>query len=160
MTAAVAARRDHLGLEAVRGDELREVVDQIQTNRLDAAWRASDGLLGGEALLDCRPLVLGAVREDVLEHMVEGLPDDLQVGKPAFVEDRDRRLVLDRLLDGVGVDVRTERAQRAAVLLVDRGAGEAEEAGVGQRLPHVGGEAAVLRAVGFVHHDEDVGRLR
>ena len=99
-----------------------EVLDQVQTDRLDAARRAGDRLLGGEALLDGGPLVLGAVREDVLEHLVEGLPDDLQVGKPALVEDRDRRLVLDRLLDGVGVDVGTERAQRAAVPLVDRGA--------------------------------------
>ncbi len=81
------------------------------------------------------------------------------IGEPALVEDRHRRLVLNRLLDGVGVDVGAERAQRAAVLLVDRGAGEAEEAGVRQRLPHVRGEAAVLRAVGLVHHDEDVGRL-
>ena len=39
------------------------------------------------------------------------------------------------------------------------GAGEAEEAGVGQGLAHVRGEAPVLRAVGLVHHDEDVGGL-
>ena len=37
--------------------------------------------------------------------------------------------------------------------------GEAEEAGVRQGLPHVGGEALVLGAVGLVHHDEDVGGL-
>ena len=49
--------------------------------------------------------------------------------------------------------------QRAPVLLVDGGAGEAEEAGVGQRLAHVGGEAPILCAVGLVHHDEDVGGL-
>ena len=78
-------------------------------------------------------------------------------GEPALVEDRHRRPVLDRLLDGVGVDVRAERLERAPVLLVYGGAGEAEEAGVRQRLAHVRGEALVLRAVGFIHHDEDVG---
>ena len=43
--------------------------------------------------------------------------------------------------------------------LSDGGAGEAEEAGVRQRLAHVRREALVLRAVGFIHHDEDVGGL-
>ena len=61
----VAARRDHLGLESVRGDELREVVDQVEADCLDAARRARDRLLGGEALLDGGAFVLGAVGEDV-----------------------------------------------------------------------------------------------
>ena len=95
----------------------------------------------------------------MVEHLVDGLADDLEFRQPALVEDRDRRLVLDGLLDGVGVDVGAEGAERAAVLLVDRGAGESEETGVRQRLPHVGGEALVLGPVGFVHHHEDVGGL-
>ena len=43
----VTARRDDLGLEAVRGDELREVVDEVEADRLDAARRGGDRLLGG-----------------------------------------------------------------------------------------------------------------
>ena len=154
----VAAGRHHLGLEAVRGDKLVEVFDEIQADRLDAAGSAGDFLLGGEPSLDDRPLVFAAVGEDAVEDLVDGLPDDLQIRQPALVKDRHRRLVPDRLLDGVGVDVGAEGPQGAAVLLVDRGAGEAKEAGVGQGLPHVGGEALVLGAVGLVHHDEDVGR--
>ena len=101
----VAARRDHLRLEAARVDELRVVVDEVQADRLDAARRAGNRLLGGEALLDGGPLVFGAVGKDVVEDLVNRLPDDLQLRQPALVEDRHRRLVLDRLLDGVGVDV-------------------------------------------------------
>ena len=155
----VAARGDHLGLEAVGGDEPGEVVDEVQADRLDAARGAGDCLLGGVALPDCGPFLVGAVGEDAVEHLIDGLPDDPQLREPALVEDRHRRPVPDRLFDGVGVDVGTEGPQRAAVLLVDGGAGEAEEAGVGQRPAHVRGEAPVLRAVGFVHQDEDVGRL-
>ena len=155
----MAARRDDLGLEPVRGDEPREVIDEVEADRLDAARRAGHGLLGGEPLPDGGALVLAAVGEDAVEDLVEGLPDDLQLGQPALVEDGHRRLVAHRLLDGVGVDVGAERAQGAAVLLVDGGAGEAEEAGVGQCLPHVGSEAPVLRAVGLVDHHEDVGGL-
>ena len=59
----VAARRDDLGLEAVRGDELREVVDEIEADRLDAAGCGSDRLLGGVALLDRGPFVVGPVGE-------------------------------------------------------------------------------------------------
>ena len=155
----VPARRDHLGLEPVRRNEPREVVDEVEADRLDAARGAGDGLLGREPLLDGGAFVLGAVGEDAVEDLVEGLPDDLQLGEPALVEDRHRRPVPHRLLDGVGVDVGAERPQGAAVRLVDGGAGEAEEAGVGQGLPHVRGEAPVLRAVGLVHHHEDVGGL-
>ena len=155
----VAARGDHLGLEAVRRDEAGEVIDEVQADRLDAARRAGDRLLGGEAPLDGGPLVVGAAGEDAVEDLIDGLPDDLQLREPALVEDRHRRPVLDRLLDGVGVDVRAERLERAPVLLVYGGAGETEEAGVRQRLAHVRREALVLRAVGFIHHDEDVGGL-
>ena len=106
-----------------------------------------------------RAFVLGAVGEDAVENLVDGLPDDLKLREPALVEDGYRRPVLHRLLDGVGVDVGAEGAERAPVLLVDGGAGKAEEAGVRERLAHVRGEAPVLRAVGLVHHDEDVGGL-
>ena len=106
----VAARRDHLGLESVGGDELREVVDEVQADRLDAARGAGDRLLGGEALLDDGAFALGAFGEDAVEDLVDGLPDDLQLREPALVEDGHRRPVLDRLLDGVGVEVGAEGA--------------------------------------------------
>ena len=117
----VAARCDHLGLESVGGDESREVVDKVQADRLDAARSAGDGLLGGEALLDDGAFVLGAVGEDAVEDLIDGLPDDLQLREPALVEDGHRRSVPDGLLDGVGVDVGAEGVQRAPVLLVDGG---------------------------------------
>ena len=150
------ARCDDLGLESVGGDEAREVVDEVQADRLDAARGGGDRLFGGETLPDGGPLILAAIGEDAVEDLIEGLPDDLKLRQPALVEDRHRRAVLDRLLDGVGVDIGAEGAQRASVLPVYGGAGEAEEAGVGQGLAHVRGEAPVLRAVGFVHHHEDV----
>ena len=42
-------------------------------------------LLGGEPLLDRVPFVLRAVLEDVIEHPVDGLPDDLQLRQPTNV---------------------------------------------------------------------------
>ena len=114
----VAARRHHLGLEPVRGDELREVLDEVEADHLDAARGASNRLLGREPLPDGGALVRGAIGEDVVEDLVDGLPDDLQLGEPALVEDRHRRLVPHRLLDGVSVDVGAERLQGAAVLRV------------------------------------------
>ena len=74
----VTARGHHLGLEAVRGDELREVLDEVQADRFDAARRAGDRRLGGEPLFDRCPFVVGPVGEHVVEHLVDGLPDDLE----------------------------------------------------------------------------------
>ena len=73
----VTARRHHLGLEAVGGDELREVLDEVQADRLDATRRAGDRRLGGEPLFDRCPFVVGPVGEHVVEHLVDGLSDDL-----------------------------------------------------------------------------------
>ena len=106
----VAAGGHHLGLEAVRGDELVEVLEEIQADRLDAARGVGDLLLGGEASLDDGPLLFAAVGEDAVEDLVDGLPDDLQLREPALVEDRHRRLVPDGLLYGIGVDVGGRRS--------------------------------------------------
>ena len=128
----MAARRHDLRLEPVGLDEVLEVVDQVEADRLDAAGSSRDRPLGRVALLDRGPFVVGPVGEDAVEHLVEGLADDVQLGQPALVKDRNGGLVLDGLFDGVGVDVGAERPEGAAVLLVDGGAGEAEEAGVRQ----------------------------
>ena len=47
--------------------------------------RAGNRLPGGEPLLDRVPFVLRAVREDVIEHLVDGLPDDLQLRQPTNI---------------------------------------------------------------------------
>jgi hypothetical protein len=96
--------RHHLGLEAVRLNEARVVVDQVQADRLDAARRLRDRLLGGVPLLDRLPLLLRPVREDAVEEGVEVAADDPQLREAALVEDRDRGAVRDRLLDRVRVD--------------------------------------------------------
>ena len=80
----MATHRDYLRLEAVRGNKPGEMVNEVQTDRLDAARGAGDHLFGGEALLDGRPVVVGAVGEDAVEHLIDGLPDDLQLGEPAL----------------------------------------------------------------------------
>ena len=152
----VAARGDHLGLQSVRGDELGEVLDEVEADHLDSPWGAGNLPFGGIPLLDRRSFGVRSIRKDAVEYLVDRLPEDVQLGESTLVEDGDRSAVLDRLLDGVGVDVRAERLEGASVLPVDRRAGETEEAGVRERLAHVRSEAPVLRAVRFIHHDEDV----
>ena len=55
----------------------------VQAKRRRAG--AGNRLPGGEPLLDRVPFVLRAVREDVIEHLVDGLPDDLQLRQPTNI---------------------------------------------------------------------------
>ena len=107
--------------------------------------------LGGllEAGVDVRPLVL-----------VQGQP-----GEAALVVDGHRRPVLDRASDVVDADVVAEHGAGAGVFELDRGAGEADERGVGQGVAHVARVAVdevVLAAMGLVgdHHDVAPGGER
>ena len=100
----------------------------------------------------------------------------LQLRQPRLVVDGHGRAVVDGALDVVDVDVVAEDLLGADVGRLDRGSGEADERGVGQRVADVLGEAvadgrlvlaldqpgfeAVLAAVGFVGDENDVAPLR
>ena len=82
----------------------------------------------------------------------------MEGGQTRLVADFHGRAVLDRLGDGVGVDQIAEDPHGGTLeALVDWGAGEADEGGVGQGLTHSRCGHAVLGAVGFVDHHVDVG---
>ena len=82
-----------------------------------------------------------------------------------FIEQRDDRFVLHRLINRIFVDQPPERIEGVLVLLQKRRAGEAEIAGVRQDTPHLQGELAVtaiaacLAAVAFIDENEDVGAI-
>jgi hypothetical protein len=92
----------------------REVLEEVETDGLDARGRLRDGALGRVLLLDGRALLVGAVGEDAVEELVERVAEHAQLGQPALVEDRHRRAVLHGLLDRVLVDVPAEGLKRAA----------------------------------------------
>src|SRR5207248_1375127 len=86
-----------------------------------------------------------------------------QFGEPALVVDRNRRTVDYRALDVVDADVVAEHRSRVGVSLLDRGAGETDERGIGQRVTHVPGETVdevVLTAMGFIGNDNDISPIR
>ena len=113
-------------------------------------WRTRSAAIRSQPLRPGDQLVLGreaaraapapaessssACLEDPGELLVEALVDDLQLGDPVLVEERDRRAVLDRVAEVVGRDVVAEDLARALDLARDqRRAREAEEARVRQR---------------------------
>ena len=53
------------------------MINQVQANRLDAARRTGNRLLGGKPLFDSGPFVLGVVGKYTIEHLIDGLSDDL-----------------------------------------------------------------------------------
>ena len=152
------------GLQA--GLEMR---DDVARDQRQALLRPDHGLqlrpLGLELLL---PRDLLAFRR-LLEAGVDLRPLCLvqrELGETALVVDRHRRPVFDRALDVVDADVVAEHGLRVGVVALDRRAGEADERGIGQGVPHVACKAVdevVLAAVRLVgdHHDvAAVGELR
>jgi hypothetical protein len=118
------------------------VADEVGGDPAQALGARDELVLGGEAAGE--RLLLGVVElrplEDRRELLVEALIDDLQLGDPVLVEERDRRAVLDRVAEVVGRHVVAEHLASALGLALDqRRAREPEEAGVGQG-------AALLRA--------------
>lgn len=75
---------------------------------------------------------------------------------------RQRRVVADAVGEAVLAHVagrvfrRAERLERIVIKLVDGRAGQAEKERVRQRQAHPRAEVALLRAVCFVHQDDDV----
>ena len=116
---------------------------------------------------------------DILVQFVDLLTIDVDFDEAAFVVDRNRGTVIDRVLNVVNADIVAEDAARVFVFLVDRRAGEADERRAGQGVSHVLGVAedvlrtgdfagfrvldllqpslqAVLAAVGFVGDHDDI----
>jgi hypothetical protein len=107
---------------------------------------SSPSVASSEPRVDLRPLGL-------VEH---------QLREPALVVDRHRGAVLDRALDVVHADVVAEHRPRVGILQLDRGAGEADEGRMGQRITHVPREAVdevVLAAVRLVGDHDDVAAV-
>ena len=102
-------------------------------------------------------LVEFGLLEDLAEFVGEVLVDDLELGDPVLVVERDGGAVLDGVTEVVDRDVVAELLAGQLLAVDERRAGEAHERGVGQRLAHVEGERVVLAAVGLVGDDDDVG---
>ena len=75
------------------------------------------------------------------------------------VEKRNRCAILDRTLETVSRRVTAIDAPRDLIVLHERRAGEADEIRVGERLPHVQRQIAILRPVRLVSHDDDIGAI-
>ena len=78
--------------------------------------------------------------------------------QPALVVDGHRGAIFHSPQDVVAVDVVAEDSRRAAVVLLNGGAGKADEGGIWKGVVHVAGKAVdkvILAAVGLVgdHHD-------
>ena len=120
---------------------------------------------GAEHLLHRAPLLLQLVLLPVVQALGLGLEPgvDLVLGAeplvdvPRLVDEVEHHLVLHRLAEFVGVDVAAEDFQAGLlVLLQQRRAGEADEHRVGHHRLHHAVQLAALRAVAFVHEDEDL----
>ena len=125
-----------------------------------------DGLHPSPAGLQPLPLVGFLPFGHRLEALVELGPDvfwELHLHQAGLVVHLDRGAVLDGLGQVVDVDVVPEDHPGVPVGRLDRRAGEAEEARVGERIAQVPGQAVqqvVLGAVRLVGDDDDVAPLR
>ena len=88
------------------------------------------------------------------------LVSDLQRDSAVLVVDRNRCTVLNRSGDVVDRDVVAEVEAGRAIALLDRCPGEADTNGVRQSDQQVLGQAGVLRTMGLIGQDDDVGALR
>lgn len=83
------------------------MADQVGREALEPPGACDELVLGREAPRQGTLLLLVelGLLEDVGELLAEALVDDLQLGDPVLVEQRNRRPVLDRVEEGVGRDV-------------------------------------------------------
>jgi hypothetical protein len=149
-----------LRFKAVGLNELRIVLDEIETDVFDAFRSSRYRSFAAILLLDGFALFIGSVREDAVEDGVERVADDAQIRKSAFVKDRNGCAVAHGLFDRVRIDVGAEGLQGRAILFIDRRARKSEKAGVWEAFSQVGSKTSVLRAVRFVRKHEEVGRGR
>ena len=161
--AAFAVEDHYLGLEAVRLHLGLEVIDDVVHHGADAL-RVLDqhGHLGGP-FGQIVAVLFAKIAGDRLVGFVDGGLVDLELHLRGLEVQRQRGLVADGFLERVTahvaflVFVGAEGPVGIAVGTVDGRAGEAEEEGIGQGLAHLAAQIAFLRAVGFVHHHDDVG---
>ena len=151
----VHADHHRLAREAAAG----EVRGDVRRDRVQPVGAGDQVVLAGELAL--QPGLLRLVQLGVFQHGrhvgVEVGVGQLQLGDAVFVVERHRGLVVHRLLEVVDADVVAEDRARLLLAGHQRGAGEADERGVGQRVAHVQREDVVLAAVRLVGHDDDVG---
>ena len=164
LDAGVAVGGDDHGLEAVGGDLVLEVLGDVFDDGLDALGGLEEGghlcCLFAEGI---RFFVAeGGGFGELLEGFVDAVAIDVDVDEAGFEVQRQGGPVADGVLEGIArhvaavVFLGTKGPEGVLVGLVDRGAGETEEEGVGQRGPHLAAEVAFLGAVGFVDHHDDV----
>ena len=97
--------------------------------------------------------------DDLRQVVAEGRVDELRARDAVLVVERDRRVVRRRRREVVDRDVVAEDLLGLLLAGDQRRPGEAEEAGVRQRVAHVERERVVLGAVGLVGDDDDVVSL-
>ncbi len=143
------------------------VRDQVLGERPQPVGRPVDRVHRRHRTLDARLLGVVQAGGDGVGALVDRLRVDVggQVDRdePALVVDAHGRAVVDGPGQVVDVDVVAEHVAGVAVGLRDRGAGEGDEGGVGQRVAQVPGvpvEAVVVAAVGLVDDDDDVAAVR
>ena len=99
---------------------------------------------------------------DGRKRVVDGGFVDAQFNQSGFKVQRQRGFVADRFFERVAahiavlVFIGAEGPVGIAIALVDGRAGQAEQKRIGQRLAHLLAQIAFLRAMGFVHEDDDV----
>ncbi len=156
------AHADDHRLAVYRLEPALEVQGDVLRDEPEALFGPDDGLelrpLGFELLFALDFFALGGFLKVRVDSGTFSLVER-QLGKAGLVVDRNRRPVLDRALDVVHADVVAEDGARVRIRELDRGAGEADEGGVRQRVAHVAGEAVdeiVLAAVRLVGDHNDV----
>ena len=127
--ANAAAHADDHRLAVHRFQSPLEVLDQVFRDQANPFLAADEcfqrGPLGLELLLAILCFPFGDFLELGIDLGQLGFVQ-AQLGDAAFVVDRDRGLVDDRLLDVVDRDVLAEDGPRVGVVLLDRRAGEAD----------------------------------
>ena len=148
-----AAHADDHRLAVHRFQPPLEVLDKVFRDQANPFLAADEcfqrGPLGLELLLAILFFPFGDFLELGIDLGQFGFVQ-AQLGDAAFVVDRDRGLVDDRLLDVVDRDVLAEHGPRVDVVLLDGRAGEADERGVRQGVAHVAGEVVGLLAGLFI----------
>ena len=120
-----------------------EVAHEIARDRPQPLGPADERDLAGEAPHE---QALGLVvdlglLEDLVQLLVERLVDELELGDPVLVEERNRRAVGDRVAEVVDRDVVAELPPRQLLADDERRPREAHERGFGQRRRACSGRA-------------------
>lgn len=136
---------------------LGEVLRYIPGDEVEAAVEPVEFVFGGELAFEVCFLLIGHAGAERLEHGVHRLGVHILEDVTAFVEERDDSLIGHGIADGVGrLDEAAEAPGGVLLLLHERSSGEANEAGVGERLLHTDVGLAVLAAMAFIHEHEDI----